>query len=365
MLKRYFISFLLFIFSIYLYAQTPKYSNEFMSIGVGARALGMSNANVAIVNDVTSGYWNPAGLSLTPSSVQIALMHSEYFAGIAKYDYGAISARIDATSTLGFTFIRFGIDDIPDTSELIDSEGNINYDKIKSFSSADYGFLFSYSKKSYFEGFRYGANAKIIHRKAGDFANAWGFGFDIGAQYDINNWKFGVLGKDITSTFNAWSFDLNDKMKETFSITGNEIPENSLEVTLPQLILGVGKKINIYHKKIYSLIATDFNLTFDGQRNVLVSDKTINIDPRIGIELSYNDFLFVRGGICNIQNETDITGKKFKTFQPNLGIGIKIKNILTIDYALTDIGNTSIALYSNVFSLKFNINKISVSSFEL
>ena len=43
----------------------PKYSNEFLAIGVGARALGMGSAYTAVVNDVTSGYWNPAGL-LTP-----------------------------------------------------------------------------------------------------------------------------------------------------------------------------------------------------------------------------------------------------------------------------------------------------------
>ena len=40
----------------------PKYSNEFLAVGVGARALGMGNAFTAVTNDVTSGYWNPAGL---------------------------------------------------------------------------------------------------------------------------------------------------------------------------------------------------------------------------------------------------------------------------------------------------------------
>ena len=45
-----------------VWAQAPKYSNEFLNIGVGARALGMGNANVASVEGVNSGYWNPAGL---------------------------------------------------------------------------------------------------------------------------------------------------------------------------------------------------------------------------------------------------------------------------------------------------------------
>jgi hypothetical protein len=59
----------------------PKYSNEFLAIGVGARALGMGYANVAAVNDVTSGYWNPAGLLGVQGDIQVGAMHSEYFRG--------------------------------------------------------------------------------------------------------------------------------------------------------------------------------------------------------------------------------------------------------------------------------------------
>jgi hypothetical protein len=67
--------------------------------------------------------------------------------------------------------------------------------------------------------------------------------------------------------------------------------------------------------------------------------------------------VFLRGGFGNFQQETNIDGKKRTTFQPNIGVGIVIKKIVAIDYALTDIGNASIALYSNVFSLKVNINR--------
>ena len=41
-----------------------KYAGEFLSLGVGGRALGMGGASVALANDVTAGYWNPAGLAL-------------------------------------------------------------------------------------------------------------------------------------------------------------------------------------------------------------------------------------------------------------------------------------------------------------
>jgi hypothetical protein len=355
MTKKILIGSLLLVLSLNLCAQAPKYSNEFLAIGIGARALGMSNSTVAIVDDVTAGYWNPAGLNLVKSNLQIGLMHSEYFAGIAKYDYVAVAARIDEKSSGGFSFIRFGVDDIPNTTELIDAEGNIDYSKITTFSAADYGFLFSYSR-TVKDGFRLGANAKIIHRKVGDFAKSWGFGLDVGAQYEVNKWIFGAMARDITSTFNAWSYSLTDRMKEVFTITDNEIPENSLEITMPRLILSAGRKFKL-SESFAALPVIDVDFTFDRMRNVLIKSDPTSIDPHMGVELSYKNFLFLRGGIGNIQNETDITGKKKKTFQPNMGLGIKIKDALSIDYALTDVGDVSIALWSNVFSLKFNINK--------
>ena len=94
-------------------ASTPKYSNEFLNIGVGARALGMSNSIIASSDDVTAGFWNPTGLCSIESDMQIGLMHAEYFAGIAKYDYGGIAKKIDSSSAFGVSFIRFGVDNIP------------------------------------------------------------------------------------------------------------------------------------------------------------------------------------------------------------------------------------------------------------
>ncbi|HYG52709.1 MAG TPA: hypothetical protein VD905_17485, partial [Flavobacteriales bacterium] len=126
---------------------TPKYSNEFLSIGVGARALGMSNAFLATCDDVTGGYWNPAAL-LHVKDMQVGLMHASYFANIAKYDYGGIAKTIDQSSAAAFSVIRFGVDDIPNTTELIDAQGNIDYDKVTTFSAADYAFIFSYARKS-------------------------------------------------------------------------------------------------------------------------------------------------------------------------------------------------------------------------
>lgn len=352
---------------------TPKYVNEFLTIGAGARGLGMSLSQAACVNDVTSGYWNPAGLTGIQGDLQIAAMHSEYFAGIAKFDYAAIGKSIDSVSAAALSFIRFGVDDIPNTTQLIDAGGNIDYDRITSFSAADYAFIFSYARKQFpklaptgssldlvnpehptGQGLRWGANAKVIYRHVGDFAKAWGFGLDAGVQYDWRKWKLGAVAKDITSTVNAWSYSLDQETIDVFVQTGNEIPENGLEIALPRLILGAAREFKV--KKMTVLTELDADFTTDGQRNVLISAKPVSIDPHLGIEVDYNKVIYLRLGAGNIQRVKNFDNSESLTWQPNFGLGVRFKQI-SLDYALSDVGNQSDVLYSNVFSLRYDLYK--------
>ncbi|HRW62478.1 MAG TPA: PorV/PorQ family protein [Bacteroidales bacterium] len=353
MRRRIFLPVFIFL-SNFIFGQTAKYSNEFLSIGVGARSLGMANSTIAHVNDVTSGYWNPAGLTLMQTDFDAALMHAEYFAGIAKYDYLGGAMALDTNSYLGATIIRFGVDDIPNTTDLIDKDGNIDYGRISRFSAADYAFLLSYARKTNIPNLSYGANVKVIYRNIGKFAQAWGFGLDLGFQYQYKKWKFGALARDITSTFNAWSFNEDELIVEVQDSVFNFAPDNSLEITLPRLILGASRDFKIYNK--FMLLAEiDLDFTFDGQRHVLIEGDPVSIDPHAGIEIHYNNLAFIRFGVGNFQRIKDFTGTNM-TFQPNFGIGIQFKGI-SIDYALTDIGDQSIALYSNVFSLRYSFDR--------
>lgn len=345
----------LIIAGITTYGQAPKYSNEFLAIGVGARSLAMANSTIASVNDVTSTYWNPAGILKISHNMQLGVMHNEYFAGIANYDYGAIAAKIDESSSFGLSFYRFGVDQILNTLELIDNNGNIDFNRIKEFSIADYAFMATYARKSKtYEGLSYGANVKIIRRTAGDFAKAIGFGIDIGAQYSRDMWQFGVMGRDITSTFNFWKYNTSD-LEAVFIATNNEIPENSMEITLPKIILGAARNFRI-NEKIEALAEIDADITTDGKRNVLIRTNLISIDPHFGGEINYKKLVFFRVGVGNMQNVPDFDKDNVFTFQPNIGLGLKLKRI-SLDYTLTDIGDQSIALYSNVFSLQIAIDK--------
>ncbi|HEY4799606.1 MAG TPA: PorV/PorQ family protein, partial [Bacteroidia bacterium] len=341
--------------SSFLHAQAPKYSNEFLAIGLGGRSLGMSNSCVATVNDVTSGYWNPAGLLGIKNDLQLGLMHAELFAGIAKYDFGGIAKRLDSISAFSFSVIRLGVDNIPNTTELIDASGNVNYDKITQFSAADYAFLLSYARAPKIKGLTLGANAKVIRRVVGDFAGAWGFGLDAGAQYSYKGWKFGAMARDITTTFNAWTYNLSQDMQDVFLATGNEIPTNSIELTLPRLILGGARKFDLM-KDLSMLAELNCDMTFDGMRNVVIKSNVVSVDPHFGLEFGYKGIVFLRGGIMNIQQSQDVTGKSITTVQPNFGVGMRIKGI-SIDYARTNLGNQSVLLPSNIFSLRLDFKK--------
>lgn len=345
----------LFIVSVSVFGQTVrKYSNEFMNIGVDAAALGMSNAVTAHSADVNSGYWNPAGL-VHIEDKQIALMHSSYFANIANYDYIGFAMPIDNRSSIGISIIRFAVDDILNTTQLIDDQGNINYDRISLFSTADYGVTFSYARKLPLDGLNYGINAKVIRRIIGDFASSWGFGLDAAIQFETRNeWKFGIMARDITTTFNAWAIDEDEFATIQNAVEGQnqELPETS-EITIPKLQIGVAKKFIIRYD--YSLLAElDLNVRFE-ENNDIISTSFASITPSLGLEFGYIDMVYLRAGVGNFQNELQIDNNETLSFQPSMGVGFKYKGI-QVDYAFTDIGDQSVALYSNVFSLKLDFS---------
>jgi hypothetical protein len=329
-----------------------KYSNEFMNIGVDAAALGMANAVTGSTSDVNAGYWNPAGL-IHIKDHELALMHANYFANIAQYDYIGYASQIDDRSAWGLSLIRFGVDDILNTTELIDNQGNIDYNKISLFSTADYGFTFSYARKLRVPGFQYGVNAKIIRRIIGKFADSWGFGFDVGLQFEKNNWQFGLMVRDITTTYNVWNINEQEYQKIADAVPGQnqELPE-STEITAPKAQFGLSKKFIVRYD--YSIMAAaNINMRF-AETNDLLSTSFVSVDPAVGIEFGYTNLVFVRAGVGNFQNIEQLDNTKKVGFQPNIGLGFKYKGI-QVDYALTDLGNQSAALYSNIFSLKIDL----------
>jgi hypothetical protein len=363
MRKFYLFTGLLFLCVQTSFAQFRTYSNEFLNIGAGARGLAMGGAQIASVADGTSAYWNPAGLNGIKDDPQINLMHAEYFAGIGKYDYGTVAIPLNNNKrVLGLSLLRFAVDDIPNTVFLVEADGTINFSNIQTFSSADYAFLISLAQQVDMKNgknFNAGINAKIIHRKAGDFATAWGFGFDAGVQFTGKKFRLGIAARDVTTTFNAWSFNLNEKMREVFYVTNNEIPVKSTELTAPKLLLGTAYKMKL-SENVSLLAELDADLTFDGRRNTIIASDVVSLDPKIGLEVSWKEVFFIRAGINNFQkalDDNDINNiERVWIYQPGVGAGFKVGDV-KIDYAFTNLTNQSNPLYTHVFSFNLDLKK--------
>jgi hypothetical protein len=353
----------LLVLSFETHAQFRKYSNEFLNIGAGARALGMGGANIASVSGSTAGYWNPARLTTVQDNPNIALMHTEYFSGVGKYDYASAAFPFNENKrTLGVSLMRFAVDDIPNTLYLVEPDGSVNYNNLETFSSADYALLVSMSqmlKESDDFKLSIGGNVKVIHRQIGSFAKAWGFGIDAGIHLTNDRWKFGAVLRDVTTTFNTWSFSFTEKEKQVLYLTNNDIPQQSTELTAPRLLLGASYDFRLGSATTLTAEAM-LETTFDGKRNTLIKTDFASIDPRVGLELSIHDFVYVRAGISNFQQalkDGDTTNqKKVWIYQPALGAGFRI-NSVHIDYAFTNLANQNSPLYTHVFSLSFNLKK--------
>ncbi len=356
------IGFVLFLFGIWsngfsLFAQisAPKYSNEFMFLGVGARQQGMGNTAVATTKDAFGGYWNPAALTEITGKFDGGIMHTSWMNGLARYQFATLATRVDSQTVFGASFLRFGVDKIADTRFLVQGDV-IDYSQIRQFNSSDNALILSIARKRFagIEGLSLGGNAKILFRQAGNFGSAWGFGLDMAAKYKTGNWVLGATFRDVTTTFNAWSFN-RTLLEEAWLKTGNVLPSNSVELTLPRLSLGIARTFYSESKSLSFTPAFDLDFTFDGKRNAIVGTAAFSADPRIGLEFGYKSIAFIRGGISRFQSLTDFRGNKTTDIQPAMGVGFVHKG-LRVDYALTDPSITGSPQLTHIISLGYSFD---------
>ncbi len=360
------VTFLCLTISTSALAQSRIYVNEYLNIGVGGRGLSMAGSQSASANDATAAYWNTAGLMNIKSDLEVGLMHAEYFSGNAKYDYGSIIKPLkDKKRVVGLSVLRFAIDDIPNTIDYVQPDGSFDESKLKSMSAGDYAFLLSYAQgiklfKNPEIKTNIGGNAKIIYRHLGTMANAWGLGIDLGLQASYKQWMFGIMAKDITTTYTAWSFHLSDEEKRIFYQTGNEIPVKSYEVMLPRFNIGAARNFLKPGKSIQLLAELGVDVTTDGKRNTLASTSTFSFDPHLGLEASYKNTIFLRAGIGNFQRVLDdndsLNQKKFTIYQPSVGVGIKVSRLI-FDYAFTSLQTQANPLFTHIISIRVLIDK--------
>ncbi len=335
-------------------AQTVvKYGADFLAGGVGARALGMGGAYVAGANDVTAGYWNVAGLDALDYP-EAAYMHAERFNGVVSFDYGALAFPLSQRSTVGISLFRSGVDDIANTLAAFNPDTGLprpnpeNY--ITYFSAADYAFFLSYARRLR-DNLAVGVTGKVIRRNIGDFANAWGYSFDVGAQYRVGRFQFGLNVQDATSMVQSWSVNgaLFEDFEETF---GETAPQGGTELVLPVARLGAATNLPLT-QDIGFLVGMDVDLAFDGQQAYAFNTGDVSFHPRLGTELSYKGIVALRGGISNVT-----TSERYGTqFTPTVGAGLTL-NQIAVDYGFGDFGGLQSELgYSHRVSLTVSLEQ--------
>ena len=326
---------LLFVYPAGTQAQkVAKYGADFLAGGVGGRALGMGGTHIGVARDVSAVYWNAAGLSGLEYP-QISYMHAERFAGAVSFDYAGAAIPINAASTVGITIIRSGVDDIPVTLNAWDIERNQPRPNPENFieriSAADYAFLLSYAR-SLSKELTVGLTGKVIRRSIGDFADAWGYSFDVGVHWAPGRWQLGANIQDVSTMLQSWSINQGELVQlEDF---GQEIPEGGTFLVLPVLRMGAGYTLPF--QKSHLLLAADLDIAFDGQQAFVLNAGDVSFHPRIGVEYGFADVVFLRGGISRLlvsdELGVDVT--------PNVGAGLKL-NQFTIDYGFGDFAGVS------------------------
>lgn len=294
-----------------------KYAGEFMALGVGGRALGMGGAFVAVANDVTSGYYNPAGLA-NLNYPQIALMHSEQFGNLVNYDYGAVAIPYDKDMSFGLSVMRLGVDGIPDTrNALYDANGDgiidikddrLDYSRITEFSNQDWAFYLTFAKRQT-DNFYWGVNAKIIRRDLAEYS-ATGIGFDVGAFYmPFDNLFLGANLQDATTTLIAWSTGRNELVSPTLKVGG--------AYKFVEILGG------------YIMPALDFDIRFENRRFASnFNIGPVSFDMHAGFEYNFKNVVSVRAGYNDVKQFT-------------IGAGVKLPK-LNIDYSFARFSSSEI-----------------------
>jgi len=76
----------------------------------------------------------------------------------------------------------------------------------------------------------------------------------------------------------------------------------------------------------------------------------------MGLSVGYKELVHVRAGLSTLQYVKQFDDSRKLNVQPSLGIGFKVKSF-ALDYAFTDIGDVSAALYSHVISVRLQLNE--------
>ena len=152
--------------------KTGTTAAQFLKIGVDARASAMGNAFTAMRGDISSIYWNPAGLAYV-ERMETMFVNSNWLAGI-NFNYTAFAMNLNRAGVIGFSITNLSVpDDLVRTVERPNGTGEY-------FDASDLAMNISYAQQLTNQ-FSIGGNIKYIRQNIWH-ASSNSFAADLGAR---------------------------------------------------------------------------------------------------------------------------------------------------------------------------------------
>ena len=299
-MKKLYIYLLIIIFPVVVTAQNSRYAASFMELGVGARALAMGSAYVALSDDVTGTYWNPAGLAFLPN-FQASSMYASIFNKLENQSYVGAAIPVFGGASISVSWTRVSIEDIPRYEFDENDPEHTAVERVfgggtpltaipeSYFSSYNDAFIITFAKYKqwnldlgwqYFEipiDLGFGLNLKLLQQKLDDRTGS-GVGLDFGfisrvglneifSDIDYGDLAFGLNVQDITQTQITWDTDSKHKDRVPFNI-----------------------KYGLSYMQPVTSLKSSITLVFD-------LDTRYNGSGHFGTEFLYNSIMAVRMGM--------------------------------------------------------------------
>ncbi len=306
---------------------TKKGTNaaQFLKIGVGARASAMGESYVALANDASALFWNPAGLAAVPGN-EVMFVQTNWIADM-RHDFAAIVVPFADLGTFGMYYQGLNMDDMKVRTEYApDGTGEL-------FSASSFAIGVSYARQMT-EKFAFGVGAKFLreqiwHETASTVA------IDVGITYStaVENLR---LGMAITNYGGKMQMDGKDLL--TFVDIDPDLEGNNENVIARLSTEQYDIPITFRVGMAYDPLKTDFHritTTIDG-----VTPNDYNEYLNMGFEYGFRELVFLRYGYKGIGLSSSGSDASEVGFSAGGGINYKIDNNLglALDYAFVDFG---------------------------
>ena len=320
---------------------------NFLKIGVGPRGTGMGGAFVAHVNDVTSLYWNPAGITQI-TSLEVGVSYNDWILDI-QHNFLGVVYPLGAIGTIGLNVVSLSMGDMAKTTPS-HPDGTGAY-----FSANDLAIGISYARQLT-DRFSVGVTAKFINETI-SFSSANTFAIDAGTQFDtgFRGLKIGMSISNFGGKMTMRGTDQMTKSDIDEVIEGNPDKEARLETEawpIP-LVFRFGMSMDAYNIGSNRLTC---NLDFNDPRDV-------NPYGTFGAEYAWANQVFLRCGL--IYRSEDYDEARLKSYEEleliykvklAFGAGVRFRipglaSKVRLDYSYTDLG-----ILTNSHSVSFIFN---------